>query len=1001
MDAFDRLSSALAVQIVNTLGWKDLRPVQNQSIDAILDGKNCVVLAPTAGGKTEASLFPLLSLMDTEDRAATSVLYIAPIRALLNNQETRLEKLTGLIGRRSFKWHGDVSDSARKRFIRNPTDVLAVTPESLEAMLMSSRVPGKRLLGQVKAVVIDEVHAFAADDRGAHLVAVLERIQRLSGFDIQRIGLSATVGDPEAILAWLSGSSRREGVVINPGGKGVPPDVRLDFVGSLANAAEVIDRLYPGTRRLVFVDSRRRVEALAHQLRLRDVDTFVSHSSLAVSARAAAETAFQERDNCVIVATSALELGIDVGDLDHVIQIDAPSTVSSFLQRMGRTGRRPGTRANCTFLATSDDAVLRAAALIRLWSEGFVEPTEPNRRAAHILAHQLITLGIQNVGVGIADWWGWVRGCAAFADLSQAERDQLFAHMLGEDIVAEVDTHLILGRRGEKLYAGANFRELYAVFSVPPVLKVMHGRREVGSVDAWFAQQDGALAFVLGGRPWDVVHIDWRRGVCYVQPAESAKYPRWMGRPVLLSRALCQSMLAVLTDTEHDDRWSRRATQVVDELRDAYPFLAADEPAPLVSEANRVRWWTFAGGRANNLLAALLTPVLGTKISANNLCVTFSEGAAASDVAIRDGIRGLRGDVTWARARSVAPAAARGRLSKFQPCLPEELELDLLARNLMDVNGANLAVATEPSMVEEFAGAEDVRRAIASADDELLPPGPPPSASPPLQGASAKRQNPVHMVDTAAELEALIPKLIRAKVIGLDVETGDKDRLCLVQVATGDETWIVDPLAVDDIAGLASVFESPRVLKVIHNATFERRILAANGMDLVNVYDTLVASRRKHGHWTMGGHGLDAVCERELGIVLDKSEQRSAWASRPLSESQLAYAALDAEVLVRLHVALSAAADPSEAPDGSKRYRLLGPEGFYWSQTKGLFGGHSGLKHYGRMDCPATKAPLRNGTYQRSRVFFTDEATALSCGYKPCGRCMRERRKEWERGELP
>src|SRR5690606_1893789 len=146
------------------------------------------------------------------------------------------------------------------------------------------------------------------------------------------------------------GSSRRPRVVVRPGGAGAPPDVRLDHVGNLANAAQVIDQLYPGTRRLVFVDSRRKVEELGALLPGRGVDTFVTHSSLALSDRAAAERAFEERDNCVIVATSALELGIDVGDLDRVIQIDAPPTVSSFLQRMGRTGRRPGTRASCTFL---------------------------------------------------------------------------------------------------------------------------------------------------------------------------------------------------------------------------------------------------------------------------------------------------------------------------------------------------------------------------------------------------------------------------------------------------------------------------------------------------------------------------------------------------------------------------------------------------------------------------------------------------------------------------
>ncbi len=683
MDAFDRLSPALRYQVVNTLGWSELRPVQEQSIHAILDGANCVVLAPTAGGKTEASFFPLLSLMDREDWAPASVLYLAPIRALLNNQEARLQRLTGMLGRRAFKWHGDVGSSARKRFIREPADVLATTPESLEAMLMSRTVPGRALLQNVRAVVIDEVHSFAGDDRGAHLVALLERITRLAGRDLQRIGLSATVGDPQVIAAWLGGSSKRHQQVVNPGGGGSEPKILMDFVGDLDNAALMIDRLYPGTRRLVFVDSRRRVEQLGDALNRRDVDVLVTHSSLSASERGAAERAFEEGHNCVIVATSALELGIDVGDLDHVLQIDSPATVSSFLQRMGRTGRRTGTRANCTFLITKDQQVLTTAALLRLYQRGYVEPASPSPRAAHVLAHQLIALGIQQHGVSPGEWWAWLEGATAFGELTADERQAVLQHMLDEDILFEADARLALGQRGERLYAGRNFMELFAVFSAPPVLKVMHGTREVGSIDAWFVQQEDrrALCFVLAGRAWQVSRIDWKRGVCQVKPAEAGTYPRWMGRPVLLSRVLCQAMREVLLDDREDPWWSKRVRVVMAEQREAYAFLA-DEPTPLVSEPDRVRWWTFAGGRANGLLAAMLEAELGERVTANNLCVTFTKGAAESDVAIGQAIDKLRepGVLTWEAAREYAPSAARGRISKFQPCLPEALERDLLAR---------------------------------------------------------------------------------------------------------------------------------------------------------------------------------------------------------------------------------------------------------------------------------------------------------------------------------
>jgi len=694
MDGFDRLTPALQYQIVNGLGWGGLRPVQERAIHAILDGNNCVVLAPTAGGKTEAALFPLLSMVDQEDLLPTSILYIAPIRALLNNQAPRLEQLAGLLGRRAFTWHGDIGASARKRFIREPADILAITPESIEAMLLSTRTPGKELLSRVRAVVIDEVHAFAADDRGAHLVALLERIVRLSSYDIQRIGLSATVGDPEVIAAWLSGSSARPRQVVDPGGENAKPRLALDYVGNLANAAVVIDRLYPGSRRLVFVDSRRRVEELGDHLGQRGVNVFVTHSSLAASERHAAERAFEEGDNCVIVATSALELGIDVGDLDHVFQIDAPSTVSSFLQRMGRTGRRAGEQPNCTFLATSEEATLQAAALLRLRARGYIEPTSPSTRAPHILAHQLLALALQQFGVALAAWWEWLNGCAAFADLTEEERRAVVSHMLQEEILVEADGRLILGARGERLYGARNFLELFAVFSTPPVLKVMYGNQEIGTVDAWFAQQRdaGPLCFVLASRRWEVTDINWRRATCTVKPAEAGTYPRWMGRPKLLSRELCRAMHDVLIDDAMDESWSRRAQTTIQQLRDKYLFLH-DAEAPLVSEPDAVRWWTFAGGRANSVISSLLQSALGDKVASNNLCVTITGDAAKSDVAIRRAIQALGEPeaITWEAARELLPASALGRLSKFQPCLPEDLVLDLAARSLLDVEGAKQA----------------------------------------------------------------------------------------------------------------------------------------------------------------------------------------------------------------------------------------------------------------------------------------------------------------------
>jgi ATP-dependent Lhr-like helicase len=694
--AFDRLSPALQYQIVNTLGFSALRPIQEASTPEILDGKNCVILAPTAGGKTEAAFFPLLSQMDSEGWKAVSVIYVAPIKALLNNLEERLERYTATIGRRAFKWHGDVTASEKRRFVGDPADVLLTTPESLEVMLMSRRVPAERLFRGLRAVVIDEIHAFVGDDRGGHLSSVLERLSRFCGVDVQRIGLSATVGNPDDILRWAAGSSRREGVVVNPGGARKTPELRLDYVGTLANAARMVAELHPGRKRLVFVDSRRNVEGLGQALRDRGVETHVTHSSLSLEERQAAEKAFQEGRDCVIVATSALELGIDIGDLDHVLQVDAPATVASFLQRMGRTGRREGRAPNCTFLAISDDGLLQAAAILRLYREGFVEPVGVPRRAAHILAHQILALSIQHEGgVPVADWWAWISSATPFTGLSEMDRRELVEHMVREDILFESAGRLSLGQKGERLYGWRNFAELYSVFSTPQTMRVLWGTSEVGTLDLEFAQQERTetLSFVLGAKPWQAVEVNWHEGLIRVEPLPSGNLPRWQGRPKLLGRELCQAMRQVLTSEEDSPDWSQRAKTKVAELKAEYD-LVPGENLELRADAYGLKLWTFAGGKANNLLARVLESSLGGKVTADNLSISFREAAAASEVAILGALDRLRaaGRPDHEDALRFAKGCARGRLSKFQPCLPERLEAELLAEALTDADAARKGI---------------------------------------------------------------------------------------------------------------------------------------------------------------------------------------------------------------------------------------------------------------------------------------------------------------------
>lgn len=708
-EACARLSAAMRYQIVNGLGFASLRPVQAITIPPVLDGEHVVVLAPTAGGKTEAAFFPLLSRMDSEDHRPVSLLYVSPIRALLNNQRQRLEHLCGLLGRRVFTWHGDTTQGERKGFLKDPADVLLTTPESLEVMLMSPRVPARRIFSGLQAVVIDEVHAFVRDDRGGHLAAVLERLTRLCGRDLQRVALSATVGNPEEILAWLKGSSKRAGRVLRAPAAKADPEIVIDHVASEANAAKLAAKLFVGDKRLAFVESRRGAEAMASALHAQGVTVFVSHSSLSADARAQAERAFSEARDCVIVATSALELGIDVGDLDRVLQVDAPGSVASFLQRMGRTGRRAGARANCTFLCTTPQKAVQAAALVRLFRRGYVESVRAPRRAAHLLAHQIMALSIERGGVPESDAWALVEGAAPFAELTIADYRALVAHMLDAGILHRDGGLLSLGPEGEKRYGRRNFEALYAVFDAPRMLTVMHAGLEVGNVDAHFlslqqeegeaeetlARPKGPMAFVLGGRAWRVISVEWSRGVVHVRPAEDARVARWMGDPVVRSPALCEAIREVLTSEDEDAWWSKRTREVIEAQRAEHAFLPRE--GTCIAEApGGLRWWNFAGAAANHLLARTLDAMLGGTAAVDDLGITFREEAAQSEAGLRQALARLRseGRPSTLDARAVvAKMSGAGRVSKFQPCLTPEMLADLLVERLFDVSTAKAVIA--------------------------------------------------------------------------------------------------------------------------------------------------------------------------------------------------------------------------------------------------------------------------------------------------------------------
>lgn len=633
---FEALAQGIQYHVVNSLGWPGLRPLQEMAAAPLARGEDALLLAPTAGGKTEAAVLPVLTRMVQESWQGTSVLYICPIKALLNNLEPRLSSYTAWLGRRAEVRHGDTTAGDRRRQAADRPDILLTTPESLESMLVSTKASADTWFSEVQVVIVDEVHAFAGDDRGWHLQGVLQRIEDIAGRPLQRIGLSATVGNPEELLGWLQAGRSRPGAVIDPGGAPAESDVQLDWVKSLDNAATIISALHRGEKRLVFADSRRAVEDLALGLRNRDITTFVSHSSLSLDERRRAERAFSEERDCVITATSTLELGIDVGDLDRCIQIGAPHSVSSMLQRLGRTGRRPGASRNMLLLETGDEEFLRSLGLLQLWGEGFVEAVTPPPRPYHVAAQQILGHLLQQRSLDEAELDSWFhRQPMVGVDEWRAIRD----HMLAQGYLGRDGHLLFVGPMSELRYGGVNYRDIMAVFSADPQMLVLHGRVELGTIDPMVLRTptEGPRNITLGGRAWQVGHVDWRRHRVFVEPSASGGKLRWPGSARPMSLEMTQAVRRVLLSAELPGvRLTTRAQDKLAEIRAEYEGRVSHRAARVLEHTpgGDARWWTFAGARENGSMVAALTrtapELLERNVSWNDWYLTVHTEVTAS-----------------------------------------------------------------------------------------------------------------------------------------------------------------------------------------------------------------------------------------------------------------------------------------------------------------------------------------------------------------------------------
>ena len=572
MRAFDRYAPFVQEYIYQN-HWENLRSIQVAAADAIFNtDENVLLTASTASGKTEAAFFPIITLFSEDMPSSVGCIYIGPLKALINDQFSRLNDLCAEADIPVWHWHGDVAQSHKAKLMRHPSGILQITPESLEALLLHKHAAVAKLFGDLRFVVIDEVHSLLRGDRGGQTLCLIERLSRIAGVNPRRIGLSATIGDPEGTGEFLSLGTGRKTIIPKIDAKGSKWRLSMEHFyvkdaqaaedkqipGALpvleektddapANADPGIGYIFEHTRGkkcLVFVNSREECEMVTTTLRHycelnHEPDRFlVHHGNLSASYRETAEEIMKDDSQYMTTVTTAtLELGIDIGRLERAFQIDAPWTVSSFLQRMGRTGRRE-LPPEMWFVIREDEPEVRAMlpttipwkllqgiALVQLYlEERWVEPPRLDRLPFSLLYHQTMST-LASCGElsprALADR---VLRLHYFHRITQEDYRVLLRHLIATDHIQQTEQGgLIVGLAGERVINSFKF---YGVFQESEEYTVRSESQELGTV---VSPPPVGEKLAIAGHVWQVLDVDHKRRLIYCQQVKGS-VPAYFGQ---------------------------------------------------------------------------------------------------------------------------------------------------------------------------------------------------------------------------------------------------------------------------------------------------------------------------------------------------------------------------------------------------------------------------------------------------------------------------------------
>ncbi len=592
-------------------GWEELRPVQLAAAKSIFEGeRNLLLTSSTASGKTEAAFFPILSEIYKKPSESVAVLYIAPLKSLINDQFGRMQELLSEAGVDVYRWHGDVGVSHKQRMLRDPSGILQITPESLESFLVNRSNDIPRIFGDLRFVIIDEIHTLCGSDRGNQIICQLCRIGEKIGYHPRRIGLSATIGDTETAAAWLGAGSDREtdipalapekikwrlglehffasdsaptrekkreqGTESSVESEEISEDTAACGISSFADedgGRVMLDAGYEylydcvfGRRALVFSNSREETEYVTATMRQigrarGDEDVFlIHHGNISAALREHAEHMMKREDGVsVTCATVTMELGIDIGRLERVAQVGSPNSVSNFLQRLGRSGRR-GAPPEMMMVFREEEPLpnaplpqlfpwelLRATAIIQLYiEERFIEPPSTKKMPFSLAFQQTLSILMSNGEMTPKALAEKLLSLPAFSSLPRESYRELLVSMIKGDMIEQTEEGtLIVGLGGERL---TNSFKFYAVFSDSEDFTVRCGSDEIGTITTPPPVGD---RFALAGRVWEVEELDRERRLLFVHSVDGKMEISWPGDYGEIHTRILRRMRGVLCEDD-------------------------------------------------------------------------------------------------------------------------------------------------------------------------------------------------------------------------------------------------------------------------------------------------------------------------------------------------------------------------------------------------------------------------------------------------------------------